>query len=58
MNEWMAFAYGFSVLFAMVCFVTAILDMGMNGARYAGWAPWGLGFTLVFSLIGAMLVPA
>jgi hypothetical protein len=21
---------------------SALLDMGMNGSRYAGWAPWGL----------------
>ena len=23
--------------------LTAMLDIGMNGARYAGSAPWGLG---------------
>lgn len=22
---------------------SALLDMGMNGARHGGWYPWGLG---------------
>jgi hypothetical protein len=30
-----------------VGFSTALLDMGMNGARYAAWAPWGLGMTVI-----------
>lgn len=35
---------------AMVCFVTALLDMGMNGGGYAEWAPWGLGVTVVCTI--------
>lgn len=36
-----------AAMVGLTCFVTAILDMGMNGARYAGWAPWGIGVALV-----------
>ena len=25
-----------------ICLLTAFLDMGMNGTRYARWAPYGL----------------
>lgn len=28
-------------------FPTALIDMGMNGSRDAGWAPWGFGMTVV-----------
>jgi cytochrome bd-type quinol oxidase subunit 1 len=38
----------------IICFVTAVLDMGMNGGRYAYWAPWGLGICLLCG--GAMWV--
>jgi hypothetical protein len=27
----------------MIGLVTALFDMGMNGSRYASWAPWGIG---------------
>lgn len=30
------------IVIAIVCGVTAILDMMMNGSRNADWAPWGL----------------
>jgi hypothetical protein len=30
-----------------VCFPTALLDIGMNGTRYAGWAPFGLLITFL-----------
>jgi hypothetical protein len=33
---------------------TALLDMGMNGARYAYWAPWGLGVSLVGVLLASL----
>ena len=36
---------------AIICFVTALLDVGMNGARYAEWAPWGLGLTAVSGVV-------
>lgn len=35
-----------ATIVGMVCFVIALIDMGMNGSRYAGWAPWGLGIAL------------
>jgi hypothetical protein len=30
---------------------TALIDMGMNGSRYAEWAPWGLGMTFIGLLL-------
>lgn len=27
--------------------VTALLDMGMNGSRYASWAPYGFGIAFI-----------
>lgn len=29
----------------MIGLPTALIDMGMNGTRYAYWLPWGLGMT-------------
>ena len=34
-------------IMAIIGLTTALLDMGMNGARYAGWAPYGVGMALV-----------
>lgn len=36
-----------SAIAICIGFPTALLDMGMNGARYAGWAPYGLAMTFV-----------
>lgn len=41
----------FAAFLCVVCLVTALLDMGMNGSRYAGWAPWGLGIGAICLLI-------
>lgn len=40
----------FATITLLFCFVTAMLDMGMNGAR-AGWAPWGFGVSMVCLVI-------
>lgn len=32
-------------IIGVFCLVTALLDIGMNGGRYARWAPWGLGIS-------------
>ena len=37
---WIGVIGGVMAVFGLV---TALLDMGMNGSRYAGWAPFGLG---------------
>ena len=39
------------VVLAIISGITATLDMGMNGSRYAGWAPWGLGIAAVCVVI-------
>jgi hypothetical protein len=36
----------------MVGLPTAVFDMGMNGARYSAWVPWGLGM----AALGIVLV--
>lgn len=38
-----------AVFIMMICFglVTAWFDMGMNGSRYADWAPFGFGIALI-----------
>lgn len=33
------------IMVCVACLVTALIDMGMNGGRDAGWAPWGLGIS-------------
>lgn len=38
----MGFLYAICVILSGICGITAILDMGMNGGRYAEWTPWGL----------------
>lgn len=40
-----------AAIVGLVCLVTALLDMGMNGAQYAGWAPWGVGISLACFLL-------
>lgn len=48
-----------ATVIGVVCFITALLDMGMNGSAYAGWAPWGLGIALVcFVLVWLFGQPA
>lgn len=43
------------VMASIVCGVTGIIDMMMNGARYAVWAPWGLGVAIVcLTVLGMM----
>jgi hypothetical protein len=34
-------------IIAIACFISALVDMGMNGGRNAGWAPWGIGITII-----------
>jgi hypothetical protein len=46
-----AIFYTFVAALGIVCFITAFLDIGMNGARYAGWAPGGLGIATICVLI-------
>ena len=40
-----------AVVAVYVGLITALLDMGMNGARYAGWAPFGLALAAVGGLV-------
>jgi hypothetical protein len=57
MAELIAFAYSVLMLTALVCLVTAALDMMMNGARGADWAPYGFGASLVCFIVAGLLVP-
>jgi hypothetical protein len=34
------------ITICLACLVTALIDMGMNGSRHAGWAPWGLAISM------------
>ena len=43
MNTALTVTFVIAEIVGVVCLTTAIIDMGMNGARWAGWAPWGLG---------------
>ena len=44
------------MLVAVVCGVTAILDMMMNGSRNADWAPWGIGIALILGVPANLLM--
>jgi len=41
-------------IMAFIGIVTALLDMGMNGARYAGWAPYGLGMAIIGLILASI----
>ena len=41
----------------LVCFVTGVLDMGMNGSASAGWAQIGIPIALFCFLIMASITP-
>lgn len=44
-----------ATIIGICCMVTALLDMGMNGARYASWAPWGIGIaSMCFAFVWVM----
>jgi hypothetical protein len=49
----MSYLYLTAEVLAIVCSVTALLDMGMNGGRYAEWAPWGFSIAVA---CGAVLL--
>ena len=42
---------GLASAVAVVCFMTAAIDIGMNGAQYARWAPYGLAIGLLAAIV-------
>ncbi len=40
-----------------VCLFTAALDMGMNGSRGAGWAPFGIVITAICGVVMWLTYP-
>ncbi len=40
-----------AIVIGLICFVTSVIDMMSNGARYADWAPAGLIVTIICMIV-------